>query len=533
MVEEGGIISVEDLVKGVLRGEVVLPDFQRSFTWEPEEIRELLVSLLGGYFIGTMLILETVREDSPFALRFIEGAKKVNENIEIQSLIKIILDGQQRTTAIFYALYEPNIPLKGRKNPYSYFLNLEKALNEEWDEAVIGVSKSDKKKLRELKEKEFIIPFKKLVDRKEIHEQFKNHPKFSEIYELIDKFLKRPIHIIKLQRNIQLDKIAETFERINRIGKPLSLFDLLSARLYKHDINLRKLLKETKERYEFASNVKEEYILRTIALIRRRELKAKEILSLNHENFEDDWNKAVKSLQKAYERITDIRDGYGAFDFSKWVPYTPMIVPLAALIHYLESQGKENPKNYAKIDKWYWISVFANRYDQGANTTSFKDYKALIEWIEEDSKIPSFVNKFNISDVDLGVNKQSSATYRGVMNLITLSGALDFQTGQPPQFNQEKVQDDHIFPKSKFETNKINLIYNRTLITTNASKGNKLPSLYFKERIEEYGKEKLKNILATHLIPADAIDDLLSDNIESFLEKRKKTILEKISEIIQ
>jgi len=76
-------MKVEDLVKSVKNGDIVLPDFQRSFIWEPEDVRELLVSVLGNYFIGSMLILEHFRDESPFALRLVEGVKRVNEGAKI------------------------------------------------------------------------------------------------------------------------------------------------------------------------------------------------------------------------------------------------------------------------------------------------------------------------------------------------------------------------------------------------------------------------------------------------------------------
>jgi len=43
----------------------------------------------------------------------------------------------------------------------------------------------------------------------------------------------------------------------------------------------------------------------------------------------------------------------------------------------------------------------------------------------------------------------------------------------------------------------------------------------------------LKEILSTYLIPENAIDDLLTDNINDFLKKRKEKILNKIKEMIK
>ena len=521
-------MNVKNLVEGVYKGEIVLPDFQRSFVWEPEDVRELLVSLLGDYFIGTMLILEIFKEDSPFALRLFEGVEKVNGKAKIQSIVKIILDGQQRTTALFYALYEPDIPLKGRKSAYKFYLDLEKALDGDWDNAVIGINVRDRKSLKEIAQKELVIPFGYIKNTEKIIEKFKNHPRFGKIYELIDNFLKRPIHIVKLPRDTDLEKIVETFERINRTGEPLSVFELLTARLYKHGIKLRDLLVSSKSKYNVINKIKPEFILKIIALLRGEEPKRRNILNLDPSNFENDWKRAIISLNEAYTRVTDIKNGYGVFDFPKWMPYSTMLVPLSAMIDYVKNYGLETAENYKKIDRWYWTSIFLNRYDQAVDTTSYSDFNNMKDWLLYNRQ-PEFIEKFDINDVDINVDKQSSATYKGVINLIVLCGALDFKTGQPPQFSKEKVQDDHIFPKSKY---KVNNVINRTLITTNAAKGNQDPSKYFKERVNDYGKDKLKEILATHLIPQEAIEDLLNDNLNDFMEKRKQAILSKINEVI-
>ena len=47
-------------------GKVVVPEFQRSFLWSREGIEELLVSILKGYFVGTLLLLDTQSSDPLF-----------------------------------------------------------------------------------------------------------------------------------------------------------------------------------------------------------------------------------------------------------------------------------------------------------------------------------------------------------------------------------------------------------------------------------------------------------------------------------
>ena len=105
-----------------------------------------------------------------------------------------------------------------------------------------------------------------------------------------------------------------------------------------------------------------------------------------------------------------------------------------------------------------------------------------------------------------------------MINLIVLKGTSDFKTGQPPQFNREKVQDDHIFLKSIYKKNRI---LNRTLTSTNSSKGNKKPS-QFSELLKQHGRDKPIKILESNLIPAEALLDLLNDKLDKFVKKEEK-----------
>jgi len=518
-------ISLRDLLSGVYKGEIVLPDFQRSFIWYPEDVRELLVSVVGDYFISSILWLETTRDETPFALRLIEGVKKVNPHAGVQSVVRVILDGQQRITSLFYAFYQPNIWLRDSKHPHKFYLDIEKALNGEWEDAVISVSSFYKNKIKELENNQNIISFEDLLDFGKVALKFSSNPRYPEIADLITRILDRyKVHVVSLPRDTDLEKIVETFERINRTGLPLSVFDLLTARLYNNGIKLRDQLAEAKQKFKVVKDIKPEFILKTIALIRGYEPKRANILKLSHENFEKDWWTTCEMLELAYRRVTDVRNGYGALDFDSWMPYTTMLVPMAAMLHFLKTNDLDNSEDYEKIDRWYWASVFSQRYDQAVDTKAFKDLKDFKEWVKS-GKVPEIIEKFNPSEVDLDVESMSSAIHKGVLCLIVLAGALDFQTGQSPQFEIEKVQIDHIFPKSIFRDNRVLV---KTIISTNQKKLAKKPSKYFGEFVSAKGVERVKEILKTHLIPEEALDCLLNDDLNCFVEKRRDTIIEEI-----
>ncbi|MHA1609438.1 MAG: GmrSD restriction endonuclease domain-containing protein [Candidatus Njordarchaeales archaeon] len=514
------------MLEYIKAGRIVLPDFQRSFVWDPESVRELLVSVLGNYYIGAILILGPIsKKNAPFSIRLLEGVKKVNPSAQIDDVVYIILDGQQRLTSLFYARYEPQIPLRGKKYRHVFFVDVEKALNKDWDSAIIGVSEKNIKKIEELSSEETIIRFSDLFDIKKLAKKFKDHPKIDAILDLANRVINYQLNIIFLRESEGLERIVETFERINRTGLPLSLFDLLVARLYKHQINLRELLEETRKRYDFIKYIRPEYIVYVIALIRNKDLRRKSILNLQPANFERDWEKACEALELAYKRIINTKGGYGAFDFKNWVPYASMIVPLAAMIWYLKQKRIDHANNYKKIDIWYWVSVFNNRYEHSTQTIAKTDFDIMKKWFENDSEIPNFIKEFDPKSIDLDVKSRSSAIFRGVINLIVLKGAYDFKTGGVPTLSPSKAQCDHIFPWSIYRENSV---LNRTIIVSNQSKIDKKPSEYFRERINELGRGKVEEILSTHLIPKSALDDLLEDKLKDFMKKRRKAILKEI-----
>jgi uncharacterized protein with ParB-like and HNH nuclease domain len=77
------------------------------------------------------------------------------------------LDGQQRITSLFYALYEPDIPLQRAKYPHRFYLRLESILENDLESAVVGVSERDTKhkaELDQLVDTHKALPFSRLRD---------------------------------------------------------------------------------------------------------------------------------------------------------------------------------------------------------------------------------------------------------------------------------------------------------------------------------------------------------------------------------
>ena len=80
------------------RGEVVLPNFQRSFVWKPQQTAEYLKALLENRPTGIFLILKAT-QPLQFESRSLQGI-----SFRAEECRELVLDGQQRLTSLWGAL---------------------------------------------------------------------------------------------------------------------------------------------------------------------------------------------------------------------------------------------------------------------------------------------------------------------------------------------------------------------------------------------------------------------------------------------
>lgn len=538
------------IIEGAFQGKVVLPEFQRSFVWTRENIEELLVSIMQGYFIGTFLILDTPPEQAIFPFRSVEGREKLfmDNGANLHPTVRLVLDGQQRITSLFYVLYEPNIPLSGSRNPYRFFLRLDKLMDQELEDSVVGVSLADRRRYSEmdsLMRRGYALPFSRLRNSDNFyHWLYEEQTRFvtpeekATIRAFYNQFSEFMVPVVSVSPETGKENIINIFERINRTGVSLSLFDLAAARLYRKGIDLRRQWKEfASTNRELSKIIKPEFLLKTIALLEGKEVRKSALLDiideLSPERFESQWRKACASLATAYRRLSS-PEGYGAIT-PRWIHYSTLLVPLAVLLQYVEEK-RGGEAMYRKIDRWYWGNVFGQRYDQAVDTTSYRDVREVKEWLDGGG-CPNWLQNWNVEQLDLeNIADQRSVIYRGLMCLIVIAGAKDFINGQPASLKD--CQDDHIFPKAEYRHEpRVNCILNRTLISSqsNRIKSSRKPSQYLPLFLQEHGGEQQRLVLTlrSHLISEEAQQALERDDFQTFIQHRKRTMLKEILKRVQ
>ena len=577
--------SLLNLVKEAYEGKVMLPDFQRPFVWTRLEIEELIESLLENMFIWTFLINYTKADDTKFKVIPIDWAEKVNSNY-IEQPHTLILDGQQRITSIFYALYEPDRALINTKHPYRFFINLDKLLlrkndHDEWtiEDVVISWSSewSEYKTLLDqdwnykidlLKEKK-LLPLKLLnwdfSETRFTNEQWwYNEEDWKQIRELIKNITDYQVMTIDVPVNESLINIAKLFEKTNRTWIKLSVFDLLTARLYKF-INLRHEREESfDENYnikKFVENKKRDtklpyHIIQAIALASWfKTIKSKDILWISEKELnEDTWNRAIDIVENRILTMFFQIDEFGIGN-EYWISYKHMIIVyLAIFLNWKQ--------DIEKIKNRHRASLFTERYSWSTESKITKDYKDLLKRFDEESTIPtvvknareillSFGDVFSLSDK----NYSGSASYKWVFNLLFMNKANDFYVRDTIKYNVSDLDDHHIFPKNFLERklwkswgNSINYdtVLNKTLIlsSTNRKISSKAPWDYIKEMIDVFGSEnRVKEILKSHFIDEqmfwilkeikeDSDPAFILSQFNSFIKQREKLIKEKVKALV-
>lgn len=590
-VETSDKITLSNLISEIKKGTYVIPDFQREFEWEPWDVKDLIKSIFMDYYIGTLLLWKASKENlkalncTPL-YAFEEKSKPQH----------IVLDGQQRLSAIHYAFFNHSKNYPDRKSKFYFFVNISHLLNENYDDAFTYLmeSKPTNQLLSDVKlqYERHIFPLNQMevgawkitgwikgyqeywVDKLSISDKSEKEKilitkyidqgnAFSTILE--ELFSQYCVSYIELDREISIAKVCDIFTNINSKGIPLNIFDLLNAMLRPYDIYLKEMWQNVMSDLNITDNNKMKiYILQVISILEqnynspkylyylvpnaKKTIKKEDnssediILIKNKEEFEIKWNDSVTALKKAIKKLTNPRD-YGIIN-SSFFPYSSIIPIFSAIYHYVDRAELTNRLDVKeKIKKWYWSSVFTNKYSSAVESTAAKDFQDLKKWFEDDNVLPDAVIQFynEYKNMALENEKKNSAIYNAIFNLMVIKGAKDLVSFELPEYGE--LDDHHIVPYSWGKDmdgvgDKINSILNRTPLSKETNRliiHDKLPSVYLKKMFDEnsLNTDKVFKVLESHLISRKAVEILLRNDFSKedyfeFILERKKTIVETI-----
>lgn len=561
-------ISLNTLVNRLREGRFVIPDFQREFEWKPWDINDLLRSIFSDYYIGSLLLWKGKSENfDALSCEAIYG-QSAGGNPEY-----IVLDGQQRLTAIYYAFFAPNLPLPSRANRYYYFIRADRFMAEETDKAfeydwsrqwtkLITDSTAQYEKhlfpVSVIGQEGFVFSnwvqgYEKFWNERKAKAEAggnqeeidlattvaENAKKFGEHLQSI--VFEYQISYIELDRQLEIEKVCDIFTKLNSTGVRLDTFDLLNALLKPKGIGLKQMWRDASEQLAFVETDKmNTYVLQVMSILLQGYCSpkyiyyllpghektvrdsdgtlTKEILIFDTSEFTSRWDGAVGALAKAIDLLKHPQE-FGAIS-SGYLPYISILPAFAAL----QWQVKNLPANRQldakrKMRHWYWSSVFLNRYSGSVESTTSKDFLDMTEWFDNDDAEPGLIKEFQerFRSIDLRREiRKGTSIYNGIFNLLVIQGAKDWMTGNAPQHGD--LDDHHIIPASKMHElgvgSQIHSILNRTPLTADTNRkviNDRWPSEYLPDLVNQNGEQTVRSVLESHFISPLAFEILLRD----------------------
>lgn len=570
------------LVEQAAEGKLCLPNFQRDFVWPRDGVADLLRSVLRRYYVGSLLLLRCDPNSPPFEPQSLRGAGVTSRAARPDLLV---LDGQQRLTSLLYALTAPNLSLKDSKKRRYFFVDLQLLVRDPDDDAIVfdrAEGELDGLDQAEVQYGRRILPCTTLLRTEDFmawrdglddwlrendaegHKQFRAGER-DQWSRVVTGFQSFEVPLVELPKVDDADpssigRVCAIFEKLNSTGVELSVYDLLTARLYRHGIRLHKLWSEAchaNERLRKWSGGKAEnnklgvLVLRTLALRRGLDPKPAMLIDLKPDGFEDDWRRAAAAMERALELVELVDDdGFGVFK-DKWLPGWGPIPVLAAMRAEVDDNNLGDNER-ADLRRWYWCNVFLERFSSGVESKSRKDYSEMLAYWK-DGKSPPGV--FAEAQARIGARgysvrgsaSHSSAIYSGIFCLLAIRGARDWARAESIQL--QKLQDHHIFPRAYLRGHEIskrpdvNTVLNRTLISgkTNGVIKKAAPAQYLENSavvapahratilephfIDDAGVSAMKRATST----AEATE--VAEAYEEFLKARERAIVAEIRRV--
>lgn len=510
------------LIRNIKKGYIKIPDFQRDFVWDIEDVAKLLDSILKGYPVGN-LIFWTTRE----RLKSIRNLGNINlPDTPEGEPVHYVLDGQQRLTALFIALQ--GLQIEKDKNKISDYkkIYLDLDLDENTDDELITIVKPDNN---------YISVYELLSsDHETLVKNYPNH--ISKTLNYKGRFDKYNFSTIFLP-DYTMDDAVEVFTRINTTGEELTLFEIMVAKTYdeKYDFDLQKEYNKLIKDIGNFDTIPGSTILQCISLNLQKECTRKSILKLNKKEIIEHWDGVVESIKAT---IDYFRTFY-RIPVSRLLPYNALIVPFA---YFFFKTGLEKP-NFTQelyLQEYFWRSSLSYRFSNATESRLGRDAKRIDEIIDE--KQPEY--DFNIILDDQIKYKEFSAGDSYCKAILSL-----FAYFEPKSFdnNSNILLDNswlkiatsrnyhHFFPRSYLKKNHIandNSVVNITLVDDHLNKkkiGSKPPSDYMGQFKEN---KNLEQTMKTHLI--DDLDEfgIWENDYNKFLDKRSERIIDELKKRI-
>ena len=430
---EAQMLDLSYLLSRIDEGSIAVPDFQREFVWSDAQVKSLLGTALNGWPAGSLLLMRSGQQI--FRLRPLEGAPPIGR------VDYLVLDGQQRLTALYHALRNTGpsvyaIDLSDLEVKDFNFdqVNLEEAIvsfkREDWDRNYKWATRQRSRQL---------LPIHALLSAATFFEwrdavtdslgdmDFHYRELLTRLYrDYLSAIHRYSLPAVVLESDFEVAAIARIFEKVNRTGTLLNAFDLMVARVYEPGWNLREQWEASRFEdplldYFLASDGMP--VLQTIALRSHGDVGQRAVLDLSPSLVHNEWNNAIGGVRRAIDYCFEEL----GVESGDWIPYGVMLVALSALA----AEDDFLVRNEQLVRSWFWSRGFGQAFDAAANTRVVADYNRLVTAGREGRSNVMPISPVR-EDALLGATRRGQrAIWAMFMCALAKNQALDPVTAQP------------------------------------------------------------------------------------------------------
>jgi hypothetical protein len=522
-------LQLNPILKDVEKGLLKIPRFQREVVWELVDSVKLLDSIYRGFPIGCFVIWQTLEKLSD--VRSI-GHLALPEPPDNQ-LPSYVLDGQQRVTSIFACAREAEVPQKNRKSPVKYVA---------WFDL-------DGKKFTSTKPVNGVT-FRQLIT--ENYDEYRDplpetHKKvFSEARRrLTEEYKFAAVTIL----DCDIEEACEIFERINNSGKKLTVFDLLVAKAYAADFDLREAWKKVDKELGNFSGMNPVLPMQALSLVTvkldperatasptvaasdKYGCHKRHLLKIPPSEIKSQWI----DLQDAVKLAIDFIQNRVGVPTLKLMPSEAPIA-LFSLFFILNKKYGPNELQAEQLCRFFWASCTTGRYSGSSESTMEEDALAIREIIAGKTVPLDWAKPMSADEILNARYDRRDAKVQTILCLYASNKPLGFKSCTPipvatefSQFNATELH--HIFPRGwlkkadKHFLSREHSLANICLAPSREQRheiGYKPPGEYlsmFKET-----NPKLGDCLKSHFMDGELEPLLMNNSFESFLQQRAKVL---------
>lgn len=517
-------MRVDQILNFIDSGDIALPEFQRGYVWNRDQVRGLFTSLYRGYPVGGFMTWNTPADTAT-----------ARGGVSTDGTIKLLLDGQQRATSL-YGVIRGQAPKFFEGNAKAFtglFFNVQ---DEVFEFYAPGKMKNDPTWIDVTKLMQdgvgWLIPVVQQLSSGDSNLLTTYLGRLNSVEQIQkrDMFIEEVVGADKT-----IDVVVDIFNRVNSGGTKLSKGDLALAKICASWPEARQKLNDLLIEWENAGyHFKLDWLLRVVNGIAT----GKAPFSALANAPVSDIQQAIPLARKYVSGWLDVIAGRLGLDHDR-VLFSKFALVIMARHTHLNGGKLPDASDQGRMLTWFIHVGMWGRYAGSTETFLTQDLEAV-----DDEGITGLLDvmkqsrgDLTVRDSDFAGSTLGSRFYPTLYMLTRVRGARDFGTGLPLSASllghNSSLEVHHVFPKAplykkNYRRDQVNAVANFCFLTkgTNLDILAKDPAHYMRKVEASH-----PGALASQWVPTDqALWDL--DRFEEFLAGRRSLLATAANEFL-